>query len=129
MSTFGGRRWYLVDSPELIRCTEKSREMSFDVFDVIQFGGERIIHVNSDEFPICFSLVEKCHCSKNFDLFDLSWISDFFANLANINWVIVAFCFGFRMCMIWILPCLELALRTVTGTREVGGKRNERDYG
>jgi hypothetical protein len=103
---YGGRRWYLVDSPEFIRCTEKSREMSFDIFDVIKFGSERIIHVNSDEFPICFSLVEKCHCSKNFDLFDLSWISDFFANLADINWVIVTFCLGFRMCMIWILPCL-----------------------
>jgi hypothetical protein len=56
-------------------------------------------------------------------LFDLSWISDFFANLADINWVIVTFCFGFRMCMIWILPCLELALQTANRSkRKVKGE-------
>jgi hypothetical protein len=90
-----GTERYLVNSPEFIRSTEKSREMSFNVFNVVEFGSERVIHVDGDDFPIGFTLVEESHGPQDFDLFDLSWISDFFANLADINWIIVALCLSF----------------------------------
>ena len=69
--------------------------MPFDILDIIEFRCEWIIDINCDEFPVRFSFVEKSHCSEDFDLFDLAWIADFFADFTDVNWVVVAFGFGF----------------------------------
>lgn len=68
--------------------------MSLDILDIIQFWRKRVIDINGDEFPVRFALVEKSHCSKDLDLFDLPWIADFLADFADVNGIVVAFCFG-----------------------------------
>jgi hypothetical protein len=86
---------YLIYPPEFITSPQQSRQMSFHILDVIQFRGKRIIHINRNQFPICFSLVEEGHCSEDLDLLDLAWVTDFFADFADVDGVVVAFCFGF----------------------------------
>src|SRR5277367_2714845 len=80
--------------------------MSFHVFDVVEFGGQWIIDINSNDFPIRFALVEKSHCSKNFDLLDLSWVTDFLANFTHIKRIIITLRFSLRMRNSRILPSL-----------------------
>jgi len=80
--------------------------MSFHVLDVVELGRERIIDVDSNNFPIRFTFVKKSHCAENLDLFDLAWVAYFFANLAHVNRIIVTLCLGLRMRNSRILPRL-----------------------
>ena len=81
--------------------------MSFYVLDVVEFGGEGVIDIDSDDFPVSFAFVEQGHCAEDFDLFDLAGVADFFANFANVNGVVVAFCFGFGVRDVGVFPCLQ----------------------
>jgi len=86
---------HLINPPKLITSSQQSRQMSFHILDIIQFRGKGIIDVNSNQFPIRFSFIEKGHGSENLDLFDLAWVADFFADFADVDGIVVAFCFGF----------------------------------
>ena len=50
----------LVDAEPLIGCTEETRKMTFDVFDVVQLGGKGIV----DLFSIRSALFTNC-CSRS----------------------------------------------------------------
>src|SRR5271156_951432 len=89
--------------------------MSFNVFNVVEFRGKWIVDINSNEFPICFSLIKQCHCSKNLDLLNLSRISNFLTNLTNINGIIITLCLSFRVRHIGILPSLLINLHPNQG--------------
>ena len=58
--------------------------MSFNIFDVIEPGSERIIDIDDNDFPVSLALIKKCHDSEDFDLLDLANEADLFTNLANI---------------------------------------------
>ena len=69
--------------------------MPFHILNIIQFWCQRIIDINSNQFPICFTFIEKGHCAEDFDLFDLAGVTYFFADFADVDGVVVAFGFGF----------------------------------
>ena len=98
--------YHLVNPPELVGGTEKTGQMSFDVFDVVEFGSQRVVDVDGDDFPVRFTFIKKSHCSKNLDLFDLAWVANLFANFTHVKGIVVTLCFGLRVCNIRILPRL-----------------------
>src|SRR5271168_4859225 len=91
--------------------------MSFHVFNVVEFGSQWIIDINSNDFPIRFTLVEKSHCPENFDLFDLSWVAHFFANFAYVKGIIVTLRLSLRMRDSRILPSLSTSASNPKTTR------------
>jgi len=67
--------------------------MALNVLDALEFGGEGVIEVNGDDFPVWFAFVEEGHHAEYFGLPDLVGAANFFANFADVKEIIVAFCF------------------------------------
>lgn len=80
--------------------------MPLNILNIIELGSKRIGNVNDNDFPIGFAFIKESHDAENFDLFDLTHITDLFADLANIKWVIVTFSLGLNMRLCRIFPCL-----------------------
>lgn len=80
--------------------------MTLDVLDIVQLGSKRVGDIYDDDLPVGFTLIEKSHDAENFDLFDLTGVTDLFADLADIKGIVVALGLGFRMRVVGVLPGL-----------------------
>jgi hypothetical protein len=81
--------------------------VTLDVLNVIQLGCERVLDVDDDDLPIGLAFVEEGHDAEDFDLLDLPDVTHLFADLAYVQWVVVApgLCLG--MLLVRILPSLQ----------------------
>ena len=98
--------WDLVDTEPLVCGTEETWEMTFDILNIVQFGGQWIVDINDNNLPVGFFLIEKCHDTKDFDLLDLTRVANQFTNFANIQWIIVTLGLGFWVNDIGVFPSL-----------------------
>jgi hypothetical protein len=81
--------------------------VTLDIFDVIQLGSEGVGNVDDNDLPVCLALIEESHDTKDLDLFDLTSVTDLFADLANVEGIVVALGLGLRVRVVGILPSLE----------------------
>ena len=81
--------------------------MTLDVFDIVELWREWVVDVDDDDFPVRLALVKEGHDAKDFDLLDLAYIAELFADLANVERVVVAVRFRLCMNLVWVLPCLH----------------------
>ena len=80
--------------------------MPLHVLDIVELGSERIRDVYDDDFPICFTFVEEGHYPEDFDLLDLTYVSDLFADLADVKGIVVALGFGLSVLLRGVFPGL-----------------------
>jgi hypothetical protein len=99
--------WDLVDAEPLICGTEKAGQMALDVLDIVELRGQRVIHVDDHDLPVGLALVKQGHDTEDLDLDDLAGLVHKLADLANVQWVVVALCLGLLVCDIGVLPCLQ----------------------
>ena len=121
---FGLAVWDLVDTEPFVGRSEKAREVTLNILDVVELGSKRVVdlvrmsqkdaneeveatHVNHNDLPVRLFFVEEGHDTENFDLLDLTGVADQFTNLADIQWVIVTL--GLRLWVndIGVLPRLQ----------------------
>ena len=81
--------------------------MTLDILDIVQLGSERVVNVDDDDLPVSLTLIKEGHDTENLDLLDLASVTDLFANLANIEGIVVTLGLGFGVRMIGVLPGLE----------------------
>lgn len=96
----------LVDTEPLVRGTDQTREMLFDVLDVIQLGGNRIIHIDHDHLPVRLAFIKEGHYTKHLNLLDLTSVSNGLADFNNVKRVVVAVGLGVRVGEGGVLPRL-----------------------
>lgn len=87
--------------------SQEAWKVSLDILHVIQLWCQRIVDINGNDFPVRLFLVQKSHDSQDLDLLDLAWVSDRFANFADIERIIVTFCLRFGMNDVGIFPSLR----------------------
>ena len=80
--------------------------MSFNIFNVIESGRQRIVDVDDDDLPIRLAFVQQGHDTQNLDLLDLAWSGNKLPYFANVKWIVVSSCFCLCMFNIRILPSL-----------------------
>lgn len=97
-----------VDMELFIGCMEEIREVVFDIFNIVEFGGEWVVDVDDNDFLVGFIFIEESYDIKNFDLFDLIGVVDKFINFVDVEWVVVIFGFGFGVNGIGVFLGLEL---------------------
>ena len=96
----------LVDTEPLVGGTEETRELAFNVLNVVQLGSKRVVDVDDNDFPVGLLLVEKGHGAKDLDLLDLTGVADEFTDLANIERVVVTLGLGLRVDVVGVFPGL-----------------------
>lgn len=96
----------LVDAEPFVGRTDQARQVSLDIFDVVELACKRVLDVNDDDLPVCLALVEKSHDTENLDLLELPNVSDLLADLADIERVVVTLCLGFGVDLVGVFPSL-----------------------
>ena len=96
-----------VDAEPLIGGAEKARQVSLDILNVVELGGERVVDVNNDDLPVSLALVEQSHDTENLDLLDLSGLGDKLANLADVERVVVTLSLGLGVGDVGVFPGLK----------------------
>lgn len=99
--------WDLVDAEPFVGCSEEARQVTLNILDVVELGSQRVVDVDDDDLPVCLFLVQESHHTQNLDLFDLTSVADQLANLADVEWVVVAFGLGFRVDDVGVFPGLK----------------------
>jgi len=97
----------LVDPEPFIGRPDETGQVTLDILDIIQLGSKRVGNVYDDDLPVCFTLVEEGHDTENFDLFNLTGVTDLFADLANIKGIVVTLGLGFGVSVIGVFPGLR----------------------
>ena len=79
------------NAPEpLVRGAHEARQMTLNILNVVQLGGERVLDVDDKDLPIGLAFVEEGHDAEDFDLLDLPNVTHLFADLAYVQWIVVA---------------------------------------
>jgi len=64
--------------------------MALDVLNVVQLGRERVLDVDDEDLPVGLAFIEESHDPENFNLLNLAYITHLFADLAYVQWIVVA---------------------------------------
>jgi hypothetical protein len=90
----------------LVRGAHEARQMTFNILNVVQLGRERVLDVDDKDLPIGLAFVEEGHDAEDFDLLDLPNVTHLFADLAYVQWIVVAPGLGLGVLLSGILPSL-----------------------
>jgi hypothetical protein len=82
--------------------------MLLNIIDIIELLSQRILDINDNYFPVCLSLVEEQHHTKDLDLLDLTTVGNFLTNLACIEGIIVSVSVGLGKGVARVFPGLFL---------------------
>ena len=116
----------LIDAEPLVGGAEKTGQVTLDILDVVELGGQGVVHVDDDDLPVRLTLVEQSHDTEDLDLDDISGLVDELANLAHVERVVVAVGLGLGVRDVGVLPGLQQ--RSVcTGTSTYAGRRHRAD--
>jgi len=96
----------LVNAEPFVRRPDETREMTLDVFNVVELGSKGILNIDDDDFPIGLALIEQRHDAEDLDLLDLAYIADLLADFADIEGVVVALGLGLSVGLRGIFPGL-----------------------
>jgi hypothetical protein len=96
----------LVDAEPLVGSAEETRKVPLDILHIVQARGERVVHVNDNDFPVGLALVEESHDAEDLDLLDLARLGNELTDLADVEWVVVSLLLGLGVGGVWVLPCL-----------------------
>jgi hypothetical protein len=111
--------WDFVDSEPFVCSPQKTGKVSLNIFYVVKLRSQWVVDVNDDDFPVSLLLIKESHDTENLDLLDLTWVSDQFTDLANIQWVIVTLGLGFWVDDIRIFPSLFQRQLRVDGSYNI----------
>lgn len=96
----------LVDSEPLVSGTQQAWQVSLDILNIVEFGGQRIVDIDNNDLPVSLTLVQKSHHTQNLDLLDLANVSNFFTDFTDIQWIVVTLGLGLRVGDVWVFPGL-----------------------
>ena len=80
--------------------------MPLHIFNVVEPRGQRVVHVDYEDFPVGLAFIEQRHDTQYFDLLDLTSVSQCFSDFAHVERVVVTVCTGFRVLGIGVFPGL-----------------------
>jgi hypothetical protein len=80
----------LVDAEPVARGLQQAGHVRLDVVDVVELGGQRVVDVDGDDLPVALALVDEADGAQDFDLDDRAALVDARADLAHVQWIVVA---------------------------------------
>lgn len=80
--------------------------MPFNILDIVQSTSKRVVHIDDQDFPVGLALVEESHDAEDLDLLDLTNISNLFADLADVQRIVIALGLGLSVSLGGVFPSL-----------------------
>jgi hypothetical protein len=80
--------------------------MTLDILNIVQLGRERVLDVDDEDFPVGLAFIKESHDAEDFNLLDLPYVTHLFADLADVQRIIVAVGLGLAVLLSRILPSL-----------------------
>ena len=111
----------LVNTEPLVGSTEKTGQMSLHILNIVELGGQWVIHVNDDDLPVGLLLVEQGHNTEDLDLLDLAGVANELTDLADVERVIVTLGLGLGVDGVGVLPGLHRKVRVSLPARHGTG--------
>ena len=102
--------------------------MALDVLDIVQLGCKRVVDVDDHDLPVGLFFVEERHDAEDFDLLDGAGGGDELADLADVEGVVVTFCFGLRVNAVGVFPCLVFVSLSRAGYGECAAGKTTLTY-
>jgi hypothetical protein len=87
--------------------------MTLDILNIVQLGRERVLDVDDEDLPVGLSFIEESHDAEYFNLLNLPYITHLFADLANVQRIVVAVGLGLAVLLSRILPSLPKKERKI----------------
>jgi hypothetical protein len=81
--------------------------MTLDILNIVQLGRERVLDVDDEDLPVGLAFIEESHDAEDFNLLNLAYITHLFANLADVQRIVVAVGLGLAVLPSRILPSLS----------------------
>ena len=81
--------------------------MALNILNIIQLGRKRVLNVDDKNLPIGLAFVKKGHDAEDLDLLNLPYITHLFADLTDIQRIVVAGGLGLGVLLSRILPGLK----------------------
>lgn len=111
----------LVDTEPLVSGAHQTRQVALNILDVVELGGQSVLDVNNDDFPVRLSLIEEGHDAKNLDLLDLSSVTNKLADIANVKRVVVTKGLGVAVLVGGVFPSLRRSsISKISNTWSIG---------
>ena len=99
-------------APEpLVRGAHEAGQMALDILNIVQLGRERVLDVDDKDLPVGLAFIKKGHDAEDFDLLNLPYVTHLFADLADIQRIVVAISLGLGVLLSGILPSLQIHTR------------------
>lgn len=86
--------------------TKQTREVLVHIGDVIDFRGQRIVHIDGDYLPVGFALVNQGNGAQHLDLQHVAALSHSVANLDDIDGIVVTLAAGGGLDVVGVFPGL-----------------------
>ena len=80
--------------------------MTLDILNIVQLGCEWVLDVDDEDLPVGLAFVKESHDAEDFNLLNLPYITHLFADLANVQRIVVAVGLGLAVLVSGILPSL-----------------------
>uniref|UniRef100_A0A182U5M9 Secreted protein n=1 Tax=Anopheles melas TaxID=34690 RepID=A0A182U5M9_9DIPT len=97
----------LVDLEPLDRGAQQPGEHRLHVADIVHLIGQRVVHVDRDNLPVRFALVDQRDRAEYFHLQHLAPLRNARANLEHIDGIVIALAAGVRVQVVRVLPGLR----------------------
>jgi len=80
--------------------------MTLDILNIVQLGREWVLDVDDEDLPVGLAFIKESHDAEDFNLLNLPYITHLFADLADVQRIVVAVGLGLAVLLSRILPSL-----------------------
>jgi hypothetical protein len=80
--------------------------MTLNILNIVQLGRERVLDVDDEDLPVGLPFIKESHDAEDFNLFNLPYITHLFADLADVQRIVVAVGLGLAVLLSRIFPSL-----------------------
>lgn len=84
--------------------------MTLNILNIVQLGRKRVLDVDDKDLPIGLAFIKKGHYAEDFNLLNLPYITHLFADLADVQRIVVAVGLGLGVLVSGILPSLKKSI-------------------
>lgn len=81
--------------------------MTLNILNIVELGGEGVVNIDDNDFPVGLALVEESHDTEDLDLLDLASVANGLTDLADVERVVVAIGLGLGVGGVGVLPGLK----------------------